>query len=399
MLVSLALNKDNALQRVERLAQSVFLERAQYFDECAGFPTENFDDLFAEGLMTVPVDKKWGGLGMSPSYGDVYSLWCMTSAIAKADLSFARCWEGHNNALMLIDALANDSQKKRWFNEIVQKGQRWAAWSGEPQSQIPGQTKAIGTTVEAVEGGYVVNGNKLFATSAVGANWAVLLVSLNGPGGARDAVDGDKHLLLLACDLSDTSISFDDSWWNPIGMRATVSYKVNFNRTFIPIENCIGEVGAYITQGFQACFTPHYAASFLGAAQGAYDYALDYISTQKKQTDPYVQHHIAKINIQLQTLSLWLRHVANQLAEEDMANARLEGNKIRYLAEQLSEDCIKRCIKICGARSLNKPSRLEKIYRDLSMYVLHDNADHVLATVGRSLLDLPVDEAFFKLKA
>ncbi len=398
MLVPLSLNKNNILHRVERLAQSRFLERAQVYDREARFPAENFDDLFAEGLLAAPVNKKWGGLGLAPAYGDVYSLWRMTCTIAKADLSFARCWEGHNNALLILDTLANEEQKKRWFGDIVQKAYRWAAWSGEPQSRIPGQQNAVGTVVKVVSDGYVINGNKVFATSASGAHWAVLLVSLNGPGGARDAAGAESNLLLLACDLSADSISFDKQWWDPIGMRSTVSYQVNFNDTFIPRQNCIGEVGAYISECLQACFTPHYAASFLGAAWGAYDYAVEYISAQKKQTDPYVQQHIARIQMQLDTLNLWLERVASKL-QEDQPGAHLDANKVRYLAEQLAEDSVKRCIKICGARCLNKPSRLEKIYRDLSIYVEHDNADHVLASIGRRLLQQPVDDAFFKLKA
>ena len=335
----------------------------------------------------MAVGKEWGGLGLSPAYGTVYSLWCITRAIAKADLSFARCWEGHNNALLLIDALASDSQKKRWFGRLMQKGCCWAAWSGEPQSKVPGQQGRVGTTVTTTDDGYVLNGNKLFATSAPGADWALLLVSLLGPGGARDSADGENSLLLLACDLSDASISFDDSWWDPIGMRSTVSYRVKFNNTIIPREDCIGEAGAYIRQGFQSYFTPHYAASFLGAAEGAFEYALEYVRTQGKQMDPYVQHHVARIKINIETLELWLVQVAEKLSGKDFAGAKIDGSKVRYLAEQLAEDSVKRCIKICGARSLNKPSRLEKIFRDLSMYVLHDNADHVLATIGRGLLD------------
>ncbi len=100
----------------------------------------------------------------------------------------------------------------------------------------------------------------------------------------------------------------------------------------------------------------------------------------------------------LDTVELWLERVADKLSGGDLAGALMDGNKERYKAEQQAEDSVKRCIKICGARCLNKPSRLEKIYRDLSIYVLHDNADHVLATIGRGLLDLPVDNAFFKLK-
>jgi len=38
---------------------------------------------------------------------------------------------------------------------------------------------------------------------------------------------------------------------------------------------------------------------------------------------------------------------------------------------------------------------VERIYRDLSLYVRHDNADHVLATVGKQLLGNAHDQSFF----
>ena len=129
--------------------------------------------------------------------------------------------------------LGDDRQKNRWFEGIVERADIWAAWSGEPQARIPGQKARFGTTVQPVKGGYLVNGTKVFATSATSARWAILLVNTHGPGGARHstAVDG---LLLLACDLTDQSVRFDESWWDPIGMRATVSYLVCFDRDVHP---------------------------------------------------------------------------------------------------------------------------------------------------------------------
>jgi hypothetical protein len=41
-------------------------------------------------------------------------------------------------------------------------------------------------------------------------------------------------------------------------------------------------------------------------------------------------------------------------------------------------------------RALSEPSEpIERIYRDLSFYVRHDNDDHILANIGESVLGLP----------
>ena len=158
----------------------------------------------------------------------------MTKEFAKADLSLARCWEGHVNSLVLLDGMASAEQKAAWFKAVVERGDKWVAWSGEPQARAPGETVRFGTTTEKVEGGYVVDGTKVFATSAGGAQWAILLVNPAGPGGVRHAAGSPETQLLLACDLSDPSVSIDGSWWDPIGMRATVSYLVRFRRRSSP---------------------------------------------------------------------------------------------------------------------------------------------------------------------
>ena len=378
------------------MARDKFAPRAAVYDQAATFPAEDFDDLFHEGLIAPVVPREYGGLGLGPYRGDVFTLWMMTKEMAKADLSLARCWEGHVNSLVLLDGMATDEQKARWFEGVVERGQKWVAWSGEPQSRAPGETMRFGTSVEKVEGGYVVEGSKVFSTSAGGAQWAILLVSTAGPGGVRHSTASLDSQLLMACDLSDSSVQIDGSWWDPIGMRATVSYLVNFRRTFIPDANLIGYPGQYLKEGWQTCFIPHYAATFLGAAEAAYDYALEYITAQNKVDDPYVQHHIGQMSVNVETAHLWLRNVARLWETGKYREAQIAGSRARHVIEHLAEETVKRCIKACGARCLNRPSALERIYRDLSFYVRHDNDDHILAMIGKSVLGLTHDPSFYK---
>src|SRR5205085_12352513 len=146
-----------------------------------------------------------------------------------------------------------------------------------------------------------------------------------------------------------------------------------------------------VRQGVQTCVIPHYAATFLGAAEAAYDFALEYIIAQDKGADPYVQHHIAQMSINVETAHLWLRHVARLWETDRRAEAQLAGSRARHVVEQLAEDTAKRCIRACGARCLNRPSPLERIYRDLSFYVRQDNDDHILAMNGSDPLGTPHD--------
>src|SRR5580704_19339221 len=155
-------DQQDLIDRVEKLAREKFADRAAYYDRTATFPHEDFQDLFEAGMDAPAIPKEYGGLGLGAYRGNVFTLWMMTRELAKADLSLARCWEGHANSLVLIDALGSDEQRRRWFAGVVERGEKWVAWSGEPQARAPGQAQAFGTQVEVVAGGWVVTGSKAF---------------------------------------------------------------------------------------------------------------------------------------------------------------------------------------------------------------------------------------------
>ena len=395
MHFNLTPEQQSVVERAARLASDRFAPRARRYDESMRFPEEDFEDLFRAGLHAAAVPKPYGGMGYGPYQDAVFPLWMITKELAKADLSLARCWEGHVNALVLIDGMGDEAQKARWFEGVVSRGHRWVAWSGEPQARAPGQKAPFGTRTETLSDGFVVDGTKVFATSAGSVQWALLLVNADGPGGARHAGGATDGVLMLACDLSDPSVSYDDSWWDPVGMRATVSHLARFDRTFIPAENLIGRPGQYLSDGWQTCFTPHYATSFLGAAEGAYHYARGYLAAQKKASDPYVQQHIGQMAVNIETGHLWLRHVADLWENARYDEAKLAGARARHVVEHLAENTVQRCIRACGARCLNGPSPVGRILRDLTFYFRHDNDDHILATIGRGVLGEDYDGSFF----
>jgi alkylation response protein AidB-like acyl-CoA dehydrogenase len=392
---------DNVVARKEYvawiagLAREKFAPRADGYDRAAAFPAEDFEDLFRAGVHAPCVPEVYGGLGLGPGRS-TYILWMMTKELARADMSLARCWEGHVNSQMLISALASEEQKARWFEGIVDRGDIWVAWSGEPQSKVPGQASSFGTYLRKVNGGYLLNGTKAYATSAGHARRAILLVNAEGPGGARHASASSDQLLLLTCDLLDPGVIFDSSWWNPIGMRATVSYLVRFDNVFIASEDVIGQPGQYLNEAWQTRFSPHYATTFLGGAEAAYEYALESIKKQQREDDPYVTHRIAQMSLNVETAHVWLKHVAELWDTNRIEEAKVAGIRARYVVEKLAMEILDHCVRACGARSLVKPSPVERIYRDLSIYVRHDNCDQVLATIGSQVLGRDHDGSFFR---
>lgn len=86
-----------------------------------GFPHHSFDYLRSTDVMKCCVPSGYGGQGWGSHYGnsDVLELlW----EIGAYDLSVGRIFEGHVNALLLVDTYGSDDQKQRYFEEAANGG-------------------------------------------------------------------------------------------------------------------------------------------------------------------------------------------------------------------------------------------------------------------------------------
>jgi alkylation response protein AidB-like acyl-CoA dehydrogenase len=376
-------------QRIVDLAESLtplFQQRARAYDERIRFPREDFDDLASNGLLGATVPAEYGGLHLGIDNGDALTLWLVDKAVAKGDLSLARCFEGHVNMVQILAAIGTEEQKREYLPKVIEEGKAFVAWGSEPAKD------GFGTTVAERPDGWVVSGRKAFSTSAGGADYAVLYINPQGTGQLR--LGGAREVIMVIVDTADPAIEIDTSWWDPMGMRATVSHAVTFHDLFVPSDRLLGWPGIYTEQHWQAKFVPMFAASFTGAAAAAKDFTLAYLHRQEKAQDPYIQHHVAMIEINVDTAMCWLDQTARLWESGRVDEARIASNKCHYIAVDLALDTVRRALKACGARSALRAYPLELIFRDLNTYVLHEKHDASLATIGRAVLGLEYDPSF-----
>jgi len=81
---------------------------------------------------------------------------------------------------------------------------------------------------------------------------------------------------------SEPSIEIDNSWCTQSGVRATVSHVVHFKRTFISDADIIGYPGQYLKEGLTDLLYPTLRRDIFRSRRAAYDYDMEYMTTQKK---------------------------------------------------------------------------------------------------------------------
>ena len=385
---------DSLVARMDVLSKTKFAPRAAEYDRNIAYPSDDFKDLHEQGFMNATVPESWGGLGIGMSNGDPLTMWQLTTAVARGDLSLGRCYEGHINSIDLLNALGTQEQKQRFFPDVVKDHASFVFWGSDAARQAAGggdpEARFVGGTVASpVAGGWRLNGRKQFSTSAGGATYSIVFAEV--PGTSSDPI-GRQHLLIM--DTAAPGVSIDPSWWHVLGMRATVSHMVNLEDVFVPKENLLCTLPEYLQGLWQAKFIPQFAASFLGAAEAAYEFAAGYVKDRGRENDPYVLHHVASMSISLDLLRTYLHHTARLWMAGRDAEAAVTSNICRAVGEEQAMNVVSHAIRCCGASGLLEKFPLERIMRDLQTYVRHENTDALIATVGRAALGLHYDANF-----
>lgn len=392
----MAKERREALVTAARKLTATFAARAAAYDKGSRFPHEDFADLQAAGLLATAVPREHGGHGFSMSNGDPLTQWRITSAVAAGDLSLGRCYEGHVNTVDLINAFADDSLKRELYPEIVAGRMRFVIWGSEPVRQdtedlyqrLSGQT-----TATRVDGGWLLNGVKAFATSAGGATHVVVIAALDDP-----AVSPLEQQQWFLADANDPGISIDGSWWHSLGMRATASHRVELRNVFVADRFRLFSTERYLGELWQARFIPHFSASFLGAATAAYDFACAYLRQRNKADDPVLQNLVAQARVAIDLLDAHLIATAQSWTSGDLAGdhaaAALRSNICRAAGEEQAMKAVALAVRVCGATALLEQFPLGRILRDLQTYVRHESIDRILTAIGKGCLGMDYDANF-----
>ena len=372
------------VEQVADLARTRFAPRAARFDAEAAFPIENYRDLHAAGLLGLTVPRGFGGVGADPL---TYAL-CLVE-LAKGCSATALTFNMHATVMTIVDTIASEEQKRRVFGEVVQAGKLVASLGSEPGSSFR-ERYVVQTRFEPVEGGYRVKGVKHFCSIGDNADIYAVIGLIEGTTSARDG------LLCALIHRDEGGITVEPTW-DSVGMRATCSDTIHFD-TVVKQADVLGGVGAYMKADL-AGFGLGYAAVYLGIAEAAFEYILEYARTKVLPPatnpighHPLVQRTIAEMATRLRAGRLLLSEAARVKMAGDPAAATVAINQAKYFSAEVGVWVTEQAMRVAGGRSILRALPLERWHRDaLAGPVMPPANDRCLETVGKILCGL---EAF-----
>ena len=372
-----------------------FAARAFRHDTDATFPFENYEDIRRAGFLKLCVPKRHGGLGADYRAYMLVSqrlgFWCGTTANTFNMHVANSLWTADlvdELDLTSVQRAEHERRRAGHYAEMV-AGKLYAQPFSEASSAAAG-IAPFGTTAERREGGFVLNGRKIFASLSGAADYYGVLCTETKPDTA--ASRRDTMFLAVPKDAPGLSIVGD---WDPLGMRGTVSRTLVLKDVFVPESAELMPQGIYIQA---ATRWPHMfmtlTGTYLGVMQAAYDFTVRYLRGEipgmpvKRRMYPTKQIAVAEMLVKLETaFAIWLRAVAEAKldpSEEERARALA----CQYTVMENAADVCSLAIRTCGGQSMLKSLPLERYYRDsrCGSLMLPWTAEICMDRLGRSAL-------------
>ena len=383
-----------------QLGQEKFADRAAEWDRDAIFPTQNYDDMREAGLLAVCIPEAQGGMGAD------FRAYALTAAeLGRYCGATALTWNMHVCSCLWTGALADDldmTDAQRTEHEAIRQTHyarivRDGAIYSQPFSE--GGAAAAGvvpfsTRADPVEGGWRINGKKIFASLSGHADYYGILCGEMKEGERPSRRDTMYMAVPAAAD--GVKVVGD---WDPLGMRGTVSRTLIFEDVFIAEDAALMPRGVY----YQAATRwPHMfmtlSPTYVGIAQAAYDYTVQYLRGEvpglppvKRRMYPTKQIAVAEMRVKLEQMkALWFQAVT-EAGPDPTKEQILRAYSAHHVAMETSNDLCRLAIRTCGGQSMLKTLPLERLYRDsrCGSLMLPWTAEICLDRIGREALYEP----------
>lgn len=256
-------------QRLIRMAARDFATKelapkAREWEEIHTFSRQVFDMMGRLDFTGLYVPEEYDGTGVGR----------LTAAhifegLAKGCFVTAVYISVHNMVANLIYAFGSEEQRERWVKPLA-GGEKLGAYS-LTEAEAGSDAANLSTTAVKTDGGYVINGTKLYVTSgSVAVIYAVMV---------RTDMGQQRKKGISAVIVKRGTPGFTFGPLEPkMGLNASPTTELNFNDCFIPTQNLLGEEGRGLNMALTALNGGRVSigACSTGLAQQALDYAIAY---------------------------------------------------------------------------------------------------------------------------
>jgi alkylation response protein AidB-like acyl-CoA dehydrogenase len=377
------------LARIAEYA-AAHIDNAQIERE-AFVPDEVLRGLAELGAFGMKIDEEYGGLGLSTH---AYCQALITLASANSAVSALLSAHQSIGVPQPLKLFGTEDQKRRFLPRLA-AGEISAFLLTEPD--VGSDPARLATTAEPVEGGYNLNGLKLWATNGTVADLLVVMARVPRSEGRRGGITA----FVVEADSPGITVERRNAF---LGLRGLENSLTRFHDVFVPAENVIGGEGLGLKIALTTLNTGRLSLPAVCVAAGKYclRVAREWGAERAQWGRPVAQHEaiatkIAFIAATTYGLEATLT-LSCLLADDDRNDIRIEAALAKLYASEMAWRIADETLQIRGGRGYEtadslaargeRPIPIEQVLRDLRINRIFEGSTEIMHLfVAREAVD------------
>jgi alkylation response protein AidB-like acyl-CoA dehydrogenase len=325
--------------------------------------------------MGMLVPERYDGLGL-----DSASYLVALEEIAAVDASTALLMSVHNSlATQMLLRVGTEEQKERFLRPLA-RGEKIGAFAlSEPEAG----SDAASLRTQAIRQGdhWILEGVKSWVTNGDRAGVILAMARTDTPNERRGA--RGIGTFIVTPDLPGFRVGKKE---DKLGLRASPTVQLIFDRMMVPAENLLGEPGNGFVQAMQALDFGRLgiAAQAIGIARAALEYAASYAAERRQFGKPIKEFQA----IQFKLADMAARVTAARALLYAAAAAKERGEPITQFAAMskltASETAVwvtTQAIQILGGYGYVRDYPVERYFRDAKATEIYEGTSEILRIV------------------
>jgi acyl-CoA dehydrogenase len=331
------------------------------------------------GFIGVFIDEKYGGMGLG----------FLESAIVMEE--FWRVDPGQANAITcmsfgseMLVLFGTEPQKERYLTSVCQGGKIGAV--AVTEADAGSDVLNVSTRAVKKDGGYVINGSKMFISNGDIADFFVTLCLTNPEAASKTGrhsvivIDGDRP------GIERSKIH------GKLGIRAHDTAEITFKDVWVPEENRIAEEGKGF-EYFMAFFNrsrTYIAAQGVGVAQGALEMALKHVRKRKVFGKPLASSELVQVKLaEMATLTEAARNLTYKAAwkvDHGQMDPALT-SMAKWYAAEVGVRVVDEALQLHGGYGYIDEYDISRFYRDAKIVEIYEGVKDVeKLVIGRHMV-------------
>ncbi|MFB6207431.1 MAG: acyl-CoA dehydrogenase family protein [Haloglomus sp.] len=356
-------------QAVREFGEEELEPVAREHDENHEYPEDLRREAARLDFVAPHIPQEYGGAGM-----DMIARCIVTEELWRADPGLGSAIGSAGFGSSMILEYGDEWMKEEWLPRIAAGESASCSCISEPAhgSNVAG----IETYAEKDGDEWVLNGNKMWITNGTVADVAVVMAKTTPDAGHKGI-----SAFLVPTDREGFQPTKID---NKLGIRASDLAEIVLDDVRVPEDNVIGEVdkGFYQLMDFFASGRTGVAAQAVGAAQGAFEAALDYAG-EREQFDQKIgefqaiRHKLAEMATDIEAArSLTYRAAAN-VEQGNSDQAAKFASMAKLFASEHAVEVADEALQVFGGAGYVTDHPAERYYRDARITKIYEGTSEI----------------------